>query len=321
MNPLVLRRRRVIWRRMRRSRRGVAAVVGTLLALLVFLSIFGIFLTSYLPLWMTDNESAWAVTVENQFGQIDHTMELLYLENKVNWAAQNPVTMSSASVPVFSQPTVGALSFSASPMIYTNVTFHMLGSSGWQYRNVSTGTVGMNLGNRYYVPVTLSLEDGAVVLSQGANQQSLTFQPSYVANFSGTHSNLYLTLFATYGNNSVLNQQGTAEVYTTYSTSQAYSGVQGGTPVYLNLSTYYPCAWYSYWNQSNTNLNQSGFPTHPTVHAHQTVTPLSPTFNACSSSVTTPRSPVLISVYFPMITYFSLAVVTYDMAVGSTTNP
>lgn len=291
----------------------MAAVVGTLLALLVFLSIFGIFLTSYLPVWMTDNESAWAVNVENQFGQIDHTMELLYLEKNLNFVAQNPVTMSSGTVPVFAQPTVGTLGFSASSAIYTNVSFHMLGSSAWRWQNVSTGTVSMVLPDRYFVPIALSLEDGAVVLSQGPTQQSLLFQPSYVTNSSGTHSNLYLTLFATYGATASVSQQSPSEVYTNYSASQTYPGAYGGTAVFLNLTTDFPCAWANYWNQTATNLNQTGFPTHPSVH------PLPTSTGACQNVVV--RSPVKVGVYFPMITYFSLAVVTYNMAVGSTTNP
>ncbi|MCI4354935.1 MAG: hypothetical protein L3K06_06175, partial [Thermoplasmata archaeon] len=45
--------------RLGKDTRGVVAVVGTLLAMLVFFSLFGIFIEQYLPLWMTDNESSF----------------------------------------------------------------------------------------------------------------------------------------------------------------------------------------------------------------------------------------------------------------------
>jgi len=57
-------------RRIRQSRRGVVAVIGTLLALLVFFALFGIFLTQYVPLWMTDNEAQFTAQAGTSFAQL-----------------------------------------------------------------------------------------------------------------------------------------------------------------------------------------------------------------------------------------------------------
>ncbi len=296
--------------------------MGTLLALLVFLSIFGIFVTEYLPLWMTDNESAFGVTVANQFGQIDEEMGSLYLaaqsaNGQSHFAAANPVTMSSASVPIFTQPTYGVLSFSGSAYpatLYANATFDLQGHRGQSSVVATSGALQMALKNRYYVPLTYSLEDGAVVSSQSASQQSLIFDPSVITNSSGSASTLDLTLFSVYGNTTTATSTGTQQVYTTYITSSTYQGANSGTPVWLNFTTLNPCAWFQYWHATTAALNNSNFPTHPSVWSNSTAG------GACSSSNAV-NSPKLLSVYFPMITFFNLAVVTFDMAVGTASQP
>ena len=92
------------------GRRGVVSVIGTLLALLVFFALFGIFLTQYVPLWMTDNESAWTSQTQQSFAQLKSNMDLQVALGNTGLLSV-PFVMSSQSIPLIAQPTQGVLSF------------------------------------------------------------------------------------------------------------------------------------------------------------------------------------------------------------------
>lgn len=307
------RRRSRYIRRLRHGRRGVAAVVGTLLALLVFLSIFGIFLTDYLPLWMTDNEETYSVTVANQFGNILNTMSSLYLSGRSGFAVSDPVTTQSSSVPVFAQPTDGVLNFFENPSLYTNFTFFLQGTSSRFSQNLTTtGGLTDNLGDRYFVPITYILQNGAVIQQQSSSSvsQLILFPPSIVANYSGTQASLSLTYFASYGNGTSAVTPGTEQVYVSFDSSQTYPGL-AGTPVYLNFTTDYACAWSTYWNSTFASLNSTGFP-HPvgrTLH-------LSPVPAQACSGASQYSGLNAIRVYFPAIQYFTLTVASFNIGIG-----
>jgi len=97
-------------RRLDRGKRGVVAVVGTLLALLVFFALFGIFLTQYVPLWMTDNERQFADGMESSFALLKSAVDEQYsLGGPATYAT--PFTLASQAVPLLSQPTQATLTF------------------------------------------------------------------------------------------------------------------------------------------------------------------------------------------------------------------
>ncbi len=305
-------RRWLARRRLHAQRRGVAAVVGTLLALLVFLAIFGIFLSDYMPLWMQDNEEALAAQVESQFGGIQNQMSSSYLTAQSGYEAANPVTLQSAGVPVFAQPTQGIVSFQENRQLFTNISFRLDSASGQAYyQNItSVGELAISLPNRYYVPMTFDLQDGGVIQAQSsASQQNMVFAPSVVANSSGGVSTLYITLFALYGNNSVLNLPSTA-VYTTFVASQQYPGFVG-TYVYDNFTTEYGCAWSTYWNNQFNYLNSTGYPTSANLNVYPN--PSLDCIPGPSGSLT------LVHVRFASVSHFILSVADFTVSLGQTT--
>jgi hypothetical protein len=308
-----MKRRSAFRRRLRNSDRGVAAVIGTLLALLVFLSIFGIFISEYVPLWMTDNEEQFSNTVAGQFGAIKQTMDSLYVSGKTNFAVANPVAMSSNGIPVFAQPTQGMLTFTESHALYTNVSFKLSGTSAWYNENFSTGTIQDVLADRYYVPMTYGLEGDSVIQSQTASQQLVLFQPSIIANQSGLRDQLVMTLFSLIGNTSSTQavSGAVAEVYTTYLSSQTYAGSYL-TPVYMNFSTYYPCAWSTAWNKTATNLAAAGYASAPTLHPM----PYKAAYPNGACSYNPVPTPLKIRLYFPPVTTFLFTVVTFQVNTG-----
>lgn len=299
-------------RSLRHSQRGVAAVIGTLLSLLVFLSIFGIFITQYLPVWMTDNEASYATTVQTQFGTIKHDVDLLTLENTPDLAVSDPITMQSASIPVFASPTYGQLSLTKISGDYFNVSFNLPGITGF-HQNYTPDDLIMSLPDRYYVPIVYAFEDDAVISEQGSATttagQVMDFEPSVVANTSTTSTGTSLThvsllLYSIYGNLTTNPGGGTQEVYSTLLSTQTYSA-STNTPLRLVQATDYPCAWARFWNSS---LQSPGltFTEFPTVH------------NAC---LTNPRSPTVVRVTVSSITTLQVVIANVQMSIGNGNPP
>ena len=288
-----------------RQRRGVAAAIGTLLALLVFMSLFGLFVTQFVPLWMTDNEASFTATVQGQFGTIKQNLDLLALDGGNVRSLAAAVTMESGNIPVMAQATQGVLAYQSSLSLYTNISFNLTGVSLPRtshaqdfYQNFTPGEISMDIPNRYYVPTTFSLSNGAVVSQQSGGSSSMLFAPSFQAITVGTSTTLYLTLYEMLGNGTRLTSTGTEEVYTAYAATQSYPGATN-TSVDLNFTTPYPCAWIHYLNS--------------TFKASGVVPALTP--SACPTSLGVGQVS-RVSVAFPPVHQFVLTMVSFDVTLG-----
>jgi hypothetical protein len=298
-------RRRRYRRRIRQNSRGVVAVIGTLLALLVFFALFGVFLTQYLPLWMNENEVTFTDQAETSMAELKSDVDL-------QAALQSPpvfqtaFTMNSQGVPLIAQPTVGILSFIPfTPGVYANVTMNPGPGDGKQFsQNLTLGTVTMYLPNRYYSPQTFSFEDDAVVQAQSDTQQVLAFPPTMTVNQSGSNIAVTMSLVQLLGNASQVITTGTQEVATHFVFSQTYSsngtGLPGTLSASFTLGTHYPCAWAVYLNQLLTASKIGS--------AHYTLTP-----NSCVASF---GSVVRLSLSFHAISSFTLVASEFDLVTG-----
>lgn len=293
-------------RSLRHSKRGVAAVIGTLLSLLVFLSIFGIFITQYLPIWMTDNEASYATTVQTQFGTLKHDIDVLTLENIPGRAVSDPITMQSASIPVFATPTQGQLALAPVHGVYLNVSFSLPGVPKF-FQNYSSYDLTMTLPDRYYVPVTYAFEDDAVISIQGAPTdvagQVMDFDPSVIANTTstptGSLTHVSLSLFSLYGNTTRGGQSGTQEIYATLLSTQTYTPTPR-TGLNIVQATDYPCAWSRFWN-SSFQTPGLGFSLYPLPQT------------ACK---TNPSGPTIVRVSLTSVTSMQVIVAAIGMSVG-----
>lgn len=244
-----------------RGRRGVVAVVGTLLALLVFFALFGVFLTQYLPIWMTDNEAVFTAQTQQSFADLKSKMDL---QATLGTAPifSTPFVMSSQGIPLFAQPTAGVLNFVPQTTgVFANVS-STIGPGGGKpfYQNASLGTLSMVLPNRYYAAQTFELEDDGVIQSQGDTHQIVAFPPVLSFNVSGTTVGATLGLFQMVGNATQAISSGTEQVYSDYRTTQTYY-VQNPTGADFNakwlLGTHYACAWQAFLN---TTIRTAGLP-------------------------------------------------------------
>jgi hypothetical protein len=297
------RRRYSGGRRFRRSRRAVVSVVGTLLALLVFFALFGIFLTQYVPLWMTENESSFT-------SQTQASMALLKTNIDTQVAFSNPpvyatpFAMTSGSIPLIAQPTPGVLNFiPRSPSVFASVTMSV-GPGGQKnfVQNYSLGTLEMQLPNRYYNPQTFSFEDDGVVESQGDTAQTLEFPPLFTLNTSGTYTAVTMALLLLYGNATQVVSSGTVEVYSHFNYEQTFASNGNGAPfnATYTIGTHYPCAWATFLNQTLTHSGLS--PSHYSLDT--------------KTCVASNGQPYVIHLKFTNITTFTLILGTVTIVTG-----
>ena len=249
-------RRRRAARRFRASRRGVVSVVGTLLSLLVFFALFGIFITQYVPLWMTDNEATFTANTQASLATLKSNVDFQIASGSPPVFA-TPFSLSSEGVPLVAQPTAGILNFIPNtPGVFANVSMSVGPGGGkafWQ--NYSLGTVQVQLPNRYYSAQTFSFEDDAVIQSQTDLQQVIDYAPLFNVSQQSGNVSATLLLLQMFGNASQAVSSGTLDVYshldfTQTFTSTAAAGKVSSFTAGFAIGTHYPCAWATFLNST-----------------------------------------------------------------------
>jgi hypothetical protein len=269
-------------------RRGVAAVVGTLLALLVFFALFGIFITEYLPLWMADNEAQFTAQAGASLAQFKSNIDAQYaLGGPPVYATAFP--LSSDGVPLLAQPTQATLILlppSCPDAFYANGTPEDVSACVFERQaftagakattnnpfNATTDTslLEMQLPNRYYSQQTFWYEDDGVIQSQGGGHELVTGPPALTLSKVGSNFSLTTTYVELYGNATVVIGQGSEEVYSqlvTYQTdtSSGRFATSAGVAVPFNftmqLGTRNPCAWWQYFSNltASSGLAKNSF--------------------------------------------------------------
>lgn len=230
------------------------------MSLLVFFALFGVFLTQYVPLWMTDNEAAFTGLAQQAMAQLKANIDFQVLTGNPPVMA-TPFVMSSQGIPLIAQPTAGILNFIPNtPGVYANVSLNPgPGGGGAFYQNMSLGVLQFILPNRYFSQQLFNYQDDAVAQSQSVSQQIVEFPPLLSINQTGTNASVTMMLLQLFGNATQTVSVGTAEVYSHFLYAQSFqsSSVSGTATAKFRLGTSYPCGWGSFLN---TTLTQSGLP-------------------------------------------------------------
>jgi hypothetical protein len=292
-------------RRLSHSRRGVVAVVGTILALLVFYALFGVFLTQYVPLWMAQNESTFSNQAEASMALLKSEIDEQYaLGAPSTYAA--PFTINSAGIPLIAQPTQATLSFlppSCSAGFYANGTpknpsacvfehlFLGLGPGSTAKQNhpynqtVPTSLLEMQLPNRYFTPQTFVFEDDGLVQMEPVGHQWMAVPPPLNVSHVATNTSVTASFLQLSGNYSVAVGVGSREIYSQLLYTQAVTSsgrfaTTGGTPILFNLTfevgTHNPCGWWTFFSNlvNSSGLSPSKYSLTPSA---------APTASACQN--------------------------------------
>ncbi len=253
--------------RLKKDSEGVASVVGTILALIVFLSLLGIFTNHYVPSMMAANEHQHDNSVVSQISELKQSVDNMMMYSASSHAttlsSYNPVTLGSAGVPMFAVGTQGQMnvipqSGDTIPFFSVSFNYQLSGAGGGVYHLASSsgGGVVVNIPNRYYIPQSVLYENDAVILGQG-NGQVMIADPGFaISSHGGIRLNL-LELSVSTTTTSNLSFSGTNTVALSSHLLSFSRNVY--TPVYVSPSTVnvnvtvgtpFPDAWFSFFNST-----------------------------------------------------------------------
>jgi hypothetical protein len=248
---------------------GVAATVGTIMALLVFLAFMGIFTNQFVPVWMSDNESAHMSTAIEQFINLKSSIDVSISNYPNSLVAPSPIyvpiTLSSAGIPVFAGPTAGILTLSPN-MITSKTNFNL--TYVWTTDGVRPYTIDARYDghvggylelyspNRYFVEQKLIYEAGAVILNQSDGEFILAGPQFKITNAGPVSAPSYvvkLTQVSVEGTNKTIGGTGskgiTAEL--TFANTVAYQNnfSDGSDVLSLTITSKHGVAWKNYFTR------------------------------------------------------------------------
>ncbi len=250
---------RVLIRELRSDERGVASTVGTIMALLVFLTFLSLIVNQYVPVWMKDSEAAHMNTALGNFGSLKGAIDLQVLAAQ---AARNagafyiPTTTSAGiglgvdGVPIFAAPTIGVLQSSPDSGPFTVQFNYLIRGVSTPVREQSNGTVDLDVANRYYVPQRVAYENGAVIRYQ-RDGQVVRAQPTFAVIKTNNSLDISFGLVSLYGTGAIAGTS--VEIVNTQVFAfdrQDYSGFASNAVIWINHTSRYGLAWYAFLNQT-----------------------------------------------------------------------
>jgi len=157
----------------KKDRMGVASTIGTIMALMVFLTIISMFTNTYIPIWMKENERDHMDEVLGQFGELKGKVDVLIVNAQTTQRPTinmfQPINLGSDSVPVFTSATAGFLHLKPSGTYDTGVSVDFwYNYSGTKQHIVidGGGCLEYYAPNRYFVQQWYGYENGALIIYQ-----------------------------------------------------------------------------------------------------------------------------------------------------------
>jgi hypothetical protein len=269
---------------------GVAATVGTIMALLVFLTFFGLFTNQFVPVWMSDNESTHMSEAVAQFTTLKSSIDLSIANNANSRIAPTPVfvpiTLSSTGIPVFAAATAGILYY-----VPEGLTTRPSFSLSYTYKSsngvaaplnpstsndvLSGGDLELYCPNRYFVEQRLIYENGAIILNQ-TDGEFIIAGPQLLIKDVGTPGNpsivVLFTQVSLQGANVTIGGTGSKGVSANllYADTKEFSN-DAAPDLFINMTTQHGWAWYRYFNSTLTGAgmaNSTDFEiTSPVLHS------------------------------------------------------
>lgn len=246
---------------------GVAATVGTIMALLVFLAFMGIFTNQFVPVWMSDNESNHMSTVIEQFINLKSSIDISISNNPNSLIAPSPIfvpiTLSAPGIPIFAGPTAGILILGPDSLNSTtnfNLTYTWISPAAASYSidasndGHSGGYLELYCPNRYFVEQKIVYEGGAVILNQSDGEFIIAGPQLSVRNLgsvSAPNLVIKLTQVSIEGNNNTIGGTGSKGVVAEmeFADTVAYNN-SGGSDLAITIESKHGYAWMNYFNRS-----------------------------------------------------------------------
>ncbi len=156
---------RIRWKLHIRGEDGVASVIGTIFALLVFLTLLSLIITTYIPAWEKSNEQEFMTETLYRFSTVKSVNGIMG-EGDQQFVA---ISLAPPKVPIFGKNVLGNLSLNPSGFAVAsmNVTFSDPDDVGGPLLEFSSGgSLEYGVFVNTYLNQRISYELGAVLTSQ-----------------------------------------------------------------------------------------------------------------------------------------------------------
>ena len=233
------------------------------MALLIFLTFMSLFVNTYIPIWMKENERLHMNEVQNQMGEVKGKVDNLIVNAQITGTSMvntyEPITLGADGIPLFASATAGAIILkpTGTSTTGTNIKFNYTSNSAKiMFNETGGGKLEFYAPNRYYVGQWLAYENGALIVKQDQGE-AMKAGPSLELTKSGTAVNVEFTQVDIVGTNSTMVGTGVAGVNINliYLDTQKYSpnwdanGASKNTTVF-NFNTVYNVALMDFMNKT-----------------------------------------------------------------------
>lgn len=153
---------RVRWKLSMRNDDGVASVIGTIFALLVFITLLSLIITSYIPAWEKENEQEFMTETLFRFSTLK-SVNVGVAEGQQQFVA---MPLAPSKVPIFGKTLLGELSYHPSDVAKATMTLTFNSNDTSDLEFQSGGSLQYRVFANTQLSEVVSYELGAVVVSQ-----------------------------------------------------------------------------------------------------------------------------------------------------------
>lgn len=204
---------------LRRDQEGIASVIGTIMALLIFMTLLTMFVNTYIPIWMKENERLHMNEVQTQMSEVKGRIDNLIVGAEITGtntvSTYEPITMGADGIPLFASPTAGVVILKPTGTFDTGVNLKFnYTTNGNQIVKVNEnggGKLEFYAPNRYYVGQWLAYENGALIVKQDQGEAMKATPSLKLTNLNNT-INIGFTQIDIQGINSTMAGTGIAGV-------------------------------------------------------------------------------------------------------------
>ncbi|HIJ00080.1 MAG TPA: hypothetical protein HA366_00920 [Candidatus Methanomethylophilaceae archaeon] len=230
----------------------VASVIGTIMALLVFMTVLSIIVTSYVPAWEKENEQAFMTDTVFRMSSLKSVNDQMNEnDNDIHFF----MPLAPDKVPIFGKTVIGNLSFEQSG----GSTAKMLISfTDEEQRNCDFscgGSLTYKIDQNTQLHQNVAYELGAVILAQ-EDGELMRVQPSIV--YDTTSNGLIVQMINLAGDPLEVTGSGMAGITMNMTEKDNYTSNTSSLnrSVLMTIESSYPTAWY---NWAISSFVQTGF--------------------------------------------------------------
>jgi len=241
----------------------VASTVGTIMALLVFLTFLSLITNQYVPVWMKDSEAGHMGEALGQIGKFKSDIDLQILAAQTAQLVRRhyiPVTTFSTvklgvdGVPIFSSPTLGDLRVNQTGGPWTVWFRYSISGNNTTVPEATCptslcgGFVRLQVFNRYYPQGEIAYENGGLIRAQ-RDGQIVKGAPAFQVSVANNSAQVDFTLVQMFGGGGVTGV-GAEGLQSRVLSVDLQEYTQIVTDVYVNHTSLYGPAWYRFFNDT-----------------------------------------------------------------------